>query len=1008
MDAIPIGTLITILMDQVIKTAVAAKDVVFEKESFKILSKHLCNIEKVLKELQLKHLNDCTTTRKALENLRSDVKKADNLVEKYKNRARFYLLIRCRHIVKEVQDVTRDIGKSLLLLSPAITEVLSGISEQVNKLQNEMQRAEFEASQSRIEIVDKLSQALSDQKVDQDFANDILKEIAKAVGVAVEPSEISEEMENFRKEKVEAENRKEQAEAFFLEQVIELLSQADAARDYEEIREKYMQRLKWIQRYDLREEEIKPFKAFVCCITKDVMVDPVSLCTGTSCERRALEDWFARGEKTDPETGDILEDLSYRSNLQLRKSIQEWRELNYCLKIHSCEVKLLSGVDQSVEEALCQMQDLLRENPINKDWIFIAGLTDNLISLLGSSNTSIVKKNVLINLKNILEGNQRYKEKVVESRAFEYLIPCLGDASSLSNAAVELLYELLQDRCGWDVSAHRKLSQQLPSIHFLVAFLKNPSTGSKEKAERILMRLCDEDEENIVRAAEADWYKPLIGRILQGSEMSRISMLRALVSMELNEKTARLLGEEGIIPSLFAMANGNIESKELSLSALVKLSVCQENKMLIAGAGGVPLFLKLMFSVHLRTIVIAKCAEILEKLASNSDGAKFFVDETGKQLELEPIITNLLEFQQNCYTSYLVRRPALRILLGICRSEAALIKTAILQSNGVSLVLPLLDDSDLEIRQLAITLLFLFSQHDPDGVVEYLLKPRRLESLVGYLENDNNSDVQMAAAGLLANLPKSEESLTQKLIETNGLNAIVNMLRSGKMEAKENALSVLFRFTDPKNVETQRIVVELGAYPLFVDLLESGSVVAKARAAALIGNLSLNTPKLTVTTRKVGRLRCFYPVHNPLCLAHGGRCSVNTTFCMLEAGALPKMVNLLQEKVHATAFEVIQAISTIVHKEFPIRGANVLHEFDAIQPTLEVLNWGTDCLKEEALRLLEKVFSGREMAEFYGGNARSALVRLSGRNVNEGSRLQRQAAVVLSLVERYSRSFRDL
>ena len=142
MEFIPIGTILTVLVHQVNKTAQAATDVVFEKESFKVLSKHLFDIEPVLKELQLK-LNDSQATRQALEFLEADVKKANNLVEKYnKNRSRIYLLIKCRHIVKEVQDVTRDIGRSLSVLSLANPDVLSRISEQVNRLQNEMQRAE--------------------------------------------------------------------------------------------------------------------------------------------------------------------------------------------------------------------------------------------------------------------------------------------------------------------------------------------------------------------------------------------------------------------------------------------------------------------------------------------------------------------------------------------------------------------------------------------------------------------------------------------------------------------------------------------------------------------------------------------------------------------------------------------------------------------------------------------------------------------------------------------------
>ncbi|XP_052208278.1 U-box domain-containing protein 43-like [Diospyros lotus] len=1007
MEFIPMGAILTVLTSQVMKTAQAAKDVIFEKESFKVLSEHLFDIERVLTELQLQNINDSQATRQALEFLEADVKRANNLVEKYKNRAPFYLLVKCRHIVKEVQDVTREIGRSLAALSLANVEVLSGISEQVNRLQNEMQSAEFEASQNRVQIVDKLNQGLTDQKLDHGFANDILKEIAKAVGVPVEPSEISKELASFRREKEEAADRKEKAEVFFLEQVIELLSQADAARDYEEIKKQYFQRLQFIERLDPREEYIQPYKAFICCITGNVMNDPVSLCTGTACERTALEARFERGEKTDPETGALLEDFSYRSNIQVRQSIQEWKELNYCLKIRSCNAKLLSGQDPSVEEALNQMQELMIENSINKDWISIGGLTDMVVLILGRTNNRGVKEKLLITLKDIVEGNPRNKDKVVESQGFDHVIPCLGADSSLSKAAVELLYELLQNRPGWDASVCRKFLQQRSTIHALVTLLKTPVTETAEKAEEILMKLCDEDE-NIVHAAEAEWYKPLIDRIIQGSKSSRISMVRALVSMELGEQHIQLLGEAGIIPPLLEMASGNFESKELSLSALLKLSGCHENKRLIADAGGVPMLLELMFSFHLSTIIIAKSSEVLEKLTSNGDGTKFFVDGTAKQLELEPIITNLLAFQQNPHWSYTVRRPALLTLLGICQSEAGLVKTAVLTSNGGSLILPLLDDSDLVIRETALSLLFLFSQHEPEGVVEYLLRPRRLEALVGFLENSKNSDVQMAAAGLLANLPKSVESLTKKLIEMDGLRAIVDILRTGTMGAKENALSALFRFADPTNLESQRKVVELGAYPLLVDFLESGSVTSKARAAALIGNLSMSTLKLTIRTTKEVGCWFFRRARDRLCSAHGGTCSVATTFCMLEAKALPKLVNLLQEKVHATTYEVIQALSTLVREEPPHRGANVLHQAKAIQPILEVLTWGTVSLKEEALRLLAKVFRSREMVDCYGAEARLALVYLAENYINEGGHLQINVAIVLSLIERYSRSSRSL
>ncbi|KAL3506019.1 hypothetical protein ACH5RR_031401 [Cinchona calisaya] len=1002
-DLVPVGTILAVLTNQIIKTATAAKDVVFEKESFKILSEHLFGIQAVLKELQTQKLNDSPAARKALESLESDIRKANSLVEKYKNQGRFYLLIKCRHIVKEVQDVTREIGKSLAALSVANVEVLSGITDQVNRLQNEMQRAELEASQSQQRIVDKLNQALLDQIKDQDFANDMLKEIARAVGVPVEPAEISKELESFKKEKEEAANRKEKAEAFFLEQVIELLSRADAARDYEDVRNQYLQRLKVIERVDPKEEHIQPFRAFICCITGCVMVDPVSLCTGTACERSALEAWFNNGEKTDPETGEVLEDFSKRSNIRLRQSIQEWRELNYCAKIRSCKEKLLAEADSSVKEALNYMQDIIRDNSINKDWISIGGLTEILVSMIGPMHNEDVNVQKLITLKDIVEGNARNKNIFVENQGLGKIVPCLALGSSISKSAIDLLYEVLHDASGWNTAYCNNLSQQQNAIIFLVELLKSPMREISEKVEEIVMKLCNEDEENIRKAAEVNWYKPLIDKINEGPASSRTSIVRVLLNLELDEDHIKLIGA-GVINSLLEMVSESTESKDLSLSALVKLSSFHDNKKLIAEAGGVPLILDLMFSSHIRTVIIAKCSEILANLSSNGDGTKFLIDENGIPLQLKPVITNLFAFQQNLNTSDIVLRPAMRALLQICQSEAGLVKLAVLSASGVSAVLPLLDDSNEEIRETAIKLLFLFSQNEAQGVVEHLLRPRRLEALVGFLENEDNSDIQMAAAGLLANLPKSEILLTEKLIELGGLKAIINVLRSQSMEAKENALSALFRFTDPTNIQFQRSVVDLGAHPLLVNFLrDDTSVTTKARAAALLGDLSMRSLELTVMPKKAG-CWCILRTRGPICPVHGVVCSVTTTFCLLEANALPGLVGLLQGNIHETAYEAIQTLSTLVQEESPHRGANVLHENDAIGAIIEVLNWGSQSLKAEALGLLEKIFSSKDMVDLYGSTAKVPLFGLTGRSIHEEGYLQKKAARVLLLIERYSRS----
>lgn len=108
---------------------------------------------------------------------------------------------------------------------------------------------------------------------------------------------------------------------------------------------------------------------------------------------------------------------------------------------------------------------------------------------------------------------------MIESEGWDHIICCLGRDSSTSKAAVELLYEILQERSGWNVSVCRKFSQQCSAILFLVTLLKGPLRESAETAEKILIKLFEIDEENISRAARSGWYKPLIDRIIQGKRI---------------------------------------------------------------------------------------------------------------------------------------------------------------------------------------------------------------------------------------------------------------------------------------------------------------------------------------------------------------------------------------------------------------------------------------------------------------------------------------------------------
>ena len=113
--------------------------------------------------------------------------------------------------------------------------------------------------------------------------------------------------------------------------------------------------------------------------------------------------------RTDPETKEVLQDTTLRSNIPLRQSIVEWRELIYCFIIRSLRENLLSNSDKILRESLSQIQALIRENSVNKDWISIGELTGIIISNLGNSYSREVKMNILITLKDAVEGHARNK-----------------------------------------------------------------------------------------------------------------------------------------------------------------------------------------------------------------------------------------------------------------------------------------------------------------------------------------------------------------------------------------------------------------------------------------------------------------------------------------------------------------------------------------------------------------------------------------------------------------------
>lgn len=1010
LELVPIGAFLSLLVDQVILTANAINDVLIEKECFKTLSKYLLDIAPIFAELQHHELNDTPIVRRTLEFLKDDCDKAEGLVQKYKNRGRFYSFLFCRRIANEIQEATRAIGKSLAMLPLAKTEVLYEISDKVNRLQAEMQKAEYVASQSSLMILEKLNKGITEQIHDQNFRNSMLEQIALSVGVSIEPLEIRKELDSLRMEREEAAARKEKQEEIFLKQVIELLSHADAARDVDEIRKQYELIKNTVEKSAISNGKILEYDAFLCPITKSVMVDPVNLFTGTTCEKEAIEAWFLQGRMEDPRTGQRLEDTTLRPNISVRQSIQQWREQNYFLKIRQAKENLESANRAAYDDAFSDITKVIKENVVTKYWIAMEGLIDIIVPLVGGSDGNL-KSRSLKTLLDIVERHSYNKVKAVAADVLHQIVLCVGLDYNVCMSAANLLFELLQenDRWGqavpqenWNEDFCRKLKQQRGTIAFLVLIILDKQFAELAKQmEDILLHLCCDDDDTILAVASYHWYKPLVQRLCDGPESSKQSMMRGLKGMQLLDEDVKHLGEDGVITPLIKLASEDAKSRELAFSVMAKLCTSYDNRRLIVEAGAASLILEQISSPQISPIIREKCSEIFEKLTSS--GLEF---HTGAGIVLpdqELMITNLIATLESSSTSNGIRKPAFRALLSICKSAKVAAENVISTQDGLSSILPLIEDSDKEIQELALQLIHQFSQNEPSRIADFLLDGRRLETFMPFLKDDSKPELQLLAIELLTNLQKTKIELIKSLAESRAIPIILNILEKGAMEAKENVLDLLFGFMNPSDLDMQKRVVVLGAYPLLVNILISGSRTAKARAAELISDLSSNSLNLTKAPNRTG---CFCFIRNkvPTCEVHGGICSVESSFCLLEADALPPLVKLLQERDDAVKLKAILAMKTLVIG-IGSRGANVLHKSGAIKPMIGVLSEQNLGLKEEVLEMLEMLLKDREVANSYSDEVRIPLIHMTGyRSENTNEHLRRKAASLLAELQLYSKS----
>ncbi|KAH0702967.1 hypothetical protein KY290_018287 [Solanum tuberosum] len=984
---VPASEVVTEITRLVFETIEATNSVVVQKENFSKFSKFLEKIALVLKELSKSETSEINNLSPAFEDLKLEIEVIKQLALDCRNRNKIYLLLNCRRIVKYFESSTRDISRTLLLITSEHLNVLPEITDQLKDLCKNMLDTEYEVSKEEEEVSEKIESGIQERNIDRSYANDLLICIARAVGIANEQSVLKREFGNFKAEIASSEQGKNLTETLRMEEIILLLGKADLLTTAEEKQTNYL-----TKRNSLGRQPLEPLQSFYCPITGDVMEDPVETSSGQIFERIAIEKWLADGNKLCPLTKKHLKKSDLRSNKTLRQSIEEWKNRNIMITIASLKLKIQTNNEEEVLQSLQKLLELCVRSELQREWIVMENYVPVTIDLLRANNTEI-RKYALMILYALAKDSEEGKERIgTVDNAIGLVVRSLARKPEESILALQLLLELSRSSI-----VQNLIGNVQGCILLLVTFMNSEDSVAAKYAREILESLSFLDQ-NVIEMARLNYGAPLLQHLCSGTESKLIIMAKTLSDIQLSDQIKLHLTEKGALkPLLELLSHSNTEMKIIAVKALQSLSTVPKNGQLMIKEGVSDLLFELLFCHTLTTEIRENVAATIMQLAisKNSEGSE---DVQVSLLESHDDIFKL--FSLISLTGSNVQQSILRIFQAMCQSPAGSdIRTKLRQISAIKVLVYLCELDDRDVRADAVKLFYLLAKDGNDDILLEHVNNTCIGNLVRIIRTSDNEEEIAAALGIISHLPQ-DFSMSQHLLDAGALDVILDRLRgrnahaSLRNEIVENAAGALCRFTVPTNPEIQTQVAETGIIPLLVSLLASGSCLTKKSAATSLKQFSESSQKLSkLPARKNWMLSCCIASPTQNCPVHLGFCSVESSFCLLEANALRPLAEVLYEPDPAAAEASLDAILTIIEGEQLQNGSKLLAEANAIAPIIKLLSSSSIILQEKALKALERLFRMIELKLKYGTSAQMSLVEITQKGRSDMKSL---AAKVLS------------
>ncbi|GLU04867.1 hypothetical protein SLE2022_219960 [Rubroshorea leprosula] len=919
----------------VITESVACIEV--EQEKFIEIGCYFYRISPAIMELQTTE-NTPKNAKEILTSLSQSINLAKELVENCQKGKQHVSDTELRSIIAQLERAVKDMGECLCLIPSSTFQGEEYAEIVVRSLSDEMQNVHFEVRQP---------QELESRMIS-------VVELPKKEFTPIESDLYSITVE------VSKENSQVLSMPFDIPKRTSQSSQRKSGST------KYLTELSQVAQY------IEPlYETFSCPLTNEIMEDPVTIETGITYERKAITEWFEACENPEdircPTSGKKLTTRALSTNVALRTTIDEWKERNEAARIKVARAALsLASSDSMVKEALRDLHSICQIKPYNKIQVCDAGILPLLVQFLEHKDGHI-RCAVLELLRQLAEEDEA-KEMIGQILDISTLIKMISSTlQAVRHATLLFLLELSRSQV-----LGEKIGSAAGAILMLIRIRYNRNTDpfASEKADEILKNL-EKCPDNIKRMAENGFLEPLLNHLIEGCEEMQMEMASCLGEIILGHDSKTYVAERAS-PCLIKMVqSGNTLIRRAAFQALAEISSYHPNARILVEAGIVHIMAEEMF---IRTIynepmnskkeAAAILANILE---SGIDHGILQVNTQGHPVDSDYVVYGIIYMLKNSTPDEL-NINLIRILLCLTESPKSMttVVSVIKETEACFTLVEIVNNPHEELGVAVIKLLIKLSPYVGHTLAERLCKTRGLpENLIEIPTQTNQyiTEKQALSAKLLAKIPHQNLALNLALLGKNivpGVLQTINLIqKTGTRSSRyanaylEGLVGILVRFTTTL-YETQILFLARNHNftQVFTELLvkTSSDEVQKLSAIGLenLSSESIHLSKPPQLKRKKF-MKLFYLPKSlsfgsskkkkiPLCTVHRGVCSSQSTFCLVDAKAVERLLACVDHENAEVVEAALAAICTLLDDKVDVdNSVSLLSEVHAVKHVLNAV-----------------------------------------------------------------------